>query len=201
MTPDGPPPPARTRRRVWIAVAAAAAALAAGAVAGAVLSSPGSSPRSNVSGALADRTGGPAPAFSLADLRTPSRTVSLSDFRGRDLVLNFWASWCFPCQSETPVLESAYRAAHGAVQFVGVDTGDTRGAALAFASRKHVTYPLLSLPDLHGKVVTEYGLPGLPVTVFVSAQGTLLGEHIGQLDAATLRAAMTEAFGSKAVSG
>jgi cytochrome c biogenesis protein CcmG/thiol:disulfide interchange protein DsbE len=117
------------------------------------------------------------------------------DFRGKPLVLNFWASWCFPCQTEMPLLESASRNADGLVQFVGVDTDDSRGPAITFLRLHHVTYPTLSLADGTGSIGTAYGLIGLPITVFVSADGTMLGRHIGQLDAATLRAALKLAFG------
>lgn len=147
--------------------------------------------------ALIDRTGQPAPAFSLPEVLVPSRHFSLADFRGKPLVLNFWASWCYPCQTEMPLLESAYRSTRGAVQFVGIDTDDSRRAASAFLARRHVSYLSLFMPR-PGRVSTTYQLVGLPITVFISAQGRLLGRHIGQLNAATLKAALDLAFGRQA---
>ncbi len=147
--------------------------------------------------ALIDRTDRPAPKFSLPEVLVPSRQLTLADFRGRPLVLNFWASWCYPCQTEMPLLESAYRSARGAVQFVGVDTDDTRKAAAAFLARTHVSYVSLFMPR-PGPVSTSYQLEGLPITVFISARGRVLGRHVGQLNAATLKAALDLAFGRQA---
>jgi cytochrome c biogenesis protein CcmG, thiol:disulfide interchange protein DsbE len=147
--------------------------------------------------ALIDRTDRPAPKFSLPEVLVPSRELTLADFRGRPLVLNFWASWCYPCQTEMPLLESAYRSARGAVQFVGVDTDDTRKAAAAFLARTHVSYVSLFMPR-PGPVSTSYQLEGLPITVFISARGRVLGRHVGQLNAATLKAALDLAFGRQA---
>jgi cytochrome c biogenesis protein CcmG/thiol:disulfide interchange protein DsbE len=144
---------------------------------------------------LVDRTQTPAPGFSLPELLAPSRSMSLADFRGKPLVVNFWASWCYPCQTEMPLLESAFRSERGRVEFLGIDTNDSRGAALRFLKRVHVTYPSLVLSERASPVVTLYGLIGLPITFFVSPQGTLMGRHIGPMNAATLKAALALAFG------
>ena len=93
--------------------------------------------------------------------------MSLADFKRDPLVINFWASWCYPCQTEMPLLESAYRSDHGTVRFLGIDTDDTRHAAISFLVRLHITYPSLFMPE-HSPVTTSYGLIGLPITVFVS---------------------------------
>ncbi len=146
-----------------------------------------------VSSPLVDQTGRTAPVFSLPDLVAPDKNISLADFRGRDLVVNFWASWCGPCKSEMPLLESAYRAEHGRVSFLGIDSNDTRNSAVAFLADVHVTYPAAS--DAHGSVASRYRLFGLPTTVFISPRGKMLGRHIGQLNATTLKAALRQAFG------
>lgn len=143
--------------------------------------------------ALVDRTGAPAQEFSLPSLLTPSQQVSLSAFRGHGLVLNFWASWCYPCTKEMPLLEAAYRSDRGKVQFLGIDSGDSSGAAISFLAKVHVTYP--SVFDSQEKLASAYGLFGLPTTVFISADGKVLGRHIGQLDSKTLHEALAEAFG------
>jgi thiol-disulfide isomerase/thioredoxin len=148
-----------------------------------------------VSSPLVDQTNQPAQGFSLPDLLTPSRDISLADFRGKDLVVNFWASWCVPCKTEMPLLESAYRAEHGRVSFLGIDSNDTRNSAVAFLGDVHVTYPAVS--DPHGHVASIYRLFGLPTTVFISPGGKMLGRHIGQLNAVTLKALLREAFGTK----
>jgi cytochrome c biogenesis protein CcmG, thiol:disulfide interchange protein DsbE len=188
---DGRPPVSRRRRWRLACTAIAVSVLVIGALVAYVSHS-----GTGVMYALIDRTDRPAPKFSLPEVLVPSRELTLADFRGRPLVLNFWASWCYPCQTEMPLLESAYRSARGAVQFVGVDTDDTRKAAAAFLARTHVSYVSLFMPR-PGPVSTSYQLEGLPITVFISARGRVLGRHVGQLNAATLKAALDLAFGSK----
>jgi cytochrome c biogenesis protein CcmG/thiol:disulfide interchange protein DsbE len=141
---------------------------------------------------LVGRTGQPAPAFTLPSLSNLGQNVSLAAFRGRPLVVNFWASWCIPCRTEMPLLEQAFQAEHGRVQFLGIDANDTQGAAKAFLDQVHVTYPAAS--DANGSVATQFGLFGLPTTLFISASGTVVGRYIGQLHSDTLQAALEEAF-------
>ena len=123
--------------------------------------------------------------------------MTLAAFDGKPLVINFWASWCFPCQTEMPLLESAYRSDHRAVQFLGIDTDDRRGAAIRYLARVHVTYPSLFMPE-RGPVAISYDVIGLPITVFISARGTLVGRHVGPLNGPTLSAALRLAFGTSA---
>ena len=95
---------------------------------------------------LVDRADKPAPPFSLPKLVAPDQTMSLADFKREPLVINFWASWCYPCQAEMPLLESAYRSDHGTVRFLGIDTDDTRQAAISFLVHLRVTYRHCSCP-------------------------------------------------------
>ena len=150
------------------------------------------SSQSKTSNVLVGRTEKLAPSFTLANLANPSSQVSLGAFRGKLLVLNFWASWCVPCRTEMPLLERAYRTEQGKVQFLGVDTNDTPSAGLAFYRHVHVTYPAASDPK--GAIATRYGLFGLPTTVFISPSGRIIGRFIGQLHTNTLLAALKEAF-------
>jgi|SRR5579884_3893804 len=191
---EAPELPVRARRRRWLVWGVPAAILVVAGALAAALSTSGSG--GNV---LTGATGGPAPAFSLSDLAQPDRTVTLAQLEGTDLVVNFWASWCFPCQQEMPVLQAEAAALGGRVRFVGIDANDTRDAALAFLRKVHVGYTTLF--DGGGTVAASYGLFGLPTTVFISPTGTLLGEHRGQLDAQSLHSALAQAFGSKVLSG
>jgi len=151
-----------------------------------------SQPVGSAANPLVGRTGKPAPSFSLASLSQGDRDLSLSSFRGRPLVINFWASWCIPCRTEMPLLEQAYRSEGGKVQFLGVDSNDTSDAARSFVKQVGVTYPVVF--DGAGGTATHYGLFGLPTTIFISSSGKIMGRFIGQLRASSLQSALKEAF-------
>ena len=178
----------RHLRRRWLVLAAALVVLAG------VGTWQGLSGSGAGGGVLTGRTGRSAPAFSLPQLGRPGAHLSLAGFRGRDLVVNFWASWCVPCRSEMPLLEAAYKADHAKVTFLGIAANDSPAAAHAFLAEVGVTYPAVS--DASGTVALSYGVYGLPTTVFISPSGKILGRHVGQLHAASLREALKEAFGA-----
>ncbi|MEP6525775.1 MAG: TlpA disulfide reductase family protein [Nocardioidaceae bacterium] len=109
------------------------------------------------------------------------REVDLAGLRGRPTVVNLWAQWCGPCRSEVPLFQRLHEQAGGRVQVIGIDFDDPQaGRAIAFAGELGMTYPQLADPDtlLKGSV----GVPGLPVTLFVAADGTIAGRQIGPVD-------------------
>jgi len=143
-------------------------------------------------------TGSTAPNFTQPDLlSTPAQPLPAVDLdalgvdRHRPVVLNFYASWCTPCQEETPLFgaTAAAEAAKGSpVQFVGVDVADTSAnsaTAVAFTRQAGVTYPVAVDPDF--KVAGAYGLFGLPDTIFINEEGVVIGRHLGALNAAELQ--------------
>jgi cytochrome c biogenesis protein CcmG, thiol:disulfide interchange protein DsbE len=131
-----------------------------------------------------------APDFTLPSLTggSPVRLDSLGRDRHRPVVLNFFASWCVPCQEETPLLASTARAeqAKGAtVQFVGVDVADPTADALAFVHQSGIPYPVGV--DANVRVTSGlYGLDGEPNTFFIDASGRVLGHAIGAVTATQL---------------
>lgn len=131
--------------------------------------------------------------FSLPRL-SGSGDVSFASEGGEPVVINLWATTCTVCVQETPAIESVARTAGSSVAFLGVDTLDERGPAQAFAHRYGVTYP--ELFDSTGKVAAGYSAPGLPVTVFVSASGQVVGEYLGALTAPTLDHYLKMLFGA-----
>jgi cytochrome c biogenesis protein CcmG/thiol:disulfide interchange protein DsbE len=118
--------------------------------------------------------------------------VSLADYRGKTVLLNFWASWCDPCRREFPQLK---RANTGTVAVLGVIVRDGDVPAGDFMAEQHATWPALKDPD--GRVLRAYGVgQGVPVTVAISAQGIVAGRHLGELrpkDLVALVAAATKA--------
>jgi cytochrome c biogenesis protein CcmG/thiol:disulfide interchange protein DsbE len=127
------------------------------------------------------KLGKPAPAFALKRLDGPGR-VTLASLRGKAVVLNFWASWCVPCKTESAALERAWRAhrADGVV-VLGIDYHDVVGDARSFVSKHKLSYPIVR--DGEGLVGTRYDLTGVPETFFVDKRGRLVGYHLeGPID-------------------
>lgn len=117
-----------------------------------------------------------APDFTLPSL-DGSGDVTLSSFRGKVVVLNFWASWCLPCRDEAPLLESAWqRWRDEGVVVLGIDAQDFKADAKKFVAKYEQTYP--NTHDGSGKTLGHYGITGFPETWFVDREGRLVGERI-----------------------
>jgi cytochrome c biogenesis protein CcmG/thiol:disulfide interchange protein DsbE len=117
-----------------------------------------------------------APDFTLEALDGDG-TISLSDYRGKAVVLNFWASWCGPCKTEAPLLQSAWeRYRDRGLVVLGVDAQDFKTDGRRFAERYGLTYPIAH--DQDGVTLGRYGYSAFPETWFVDRQGRLVGEHI-----------------------
>src|SRR5215468_5289549 len=104
------------------------------------------------------KVGKTAPNFSLNRIDAPG-TLQLASLRGRAVVLNFWASWCYPCNQEAPALEHAWKGHDGHVVVLGVDVNDFAGDARKFMRQHHVTYPIVH--DTKNVTSPPYGLTGL----------------------------------------
>jgi cytochrome c biogenesis protein CcmG, thiol:disulfide interchange protein DsbE len=129
-----------------------------------------------------------APALALPPLGGGGRRT-LASYRGKVVVLNFWASWCLPCRDESPLLERWQRrlaASRGTV--VGVDALDVDSDARAFARHYHLTYPLLH--DGDGAGARAYGTRGFPETFVIDRQGRVAAMRRGPVDRAFLARAV-----------
>jgi peroxiredoxin len=119
---------------------------------------------------------GPAPAIDGNRLDGPGR-LSLSDFRGRAVVVNFWASWCDPCKEESQTLERAWlQHRDEGLVVLGVGSQDFRFALERFARKYKMTYPLIH--DTKDEARSRYGVSGFPETFFVDREGRLVGKPI-----------------------
>ena len=123
--------------------------------------------------------GDPAPDFELIEAGS-GNMLRLSDFRGRPVLVNFWATWCAPCRTEMPALEEAaatYRDA--GLQVLAVNFGESQPAVLAFAGELSLQLPLLL--DSDGAVQQSYRVPGYPSSYFIDRQGRVAAVHLGIL--------------------
>jgi cytochrome c biogenesis protein CcmG/thiol:disulfide interchange protein DsbE len=132
-----------------------------------------------------------APDFTLSRLDHPGK-LRLTSLRGKAVVLNFWASWCRPCNLEAKTLERAWKDHDGRVVVLGVDVNDFKGDARKFLRKHHVTYPIVH----DNKYVTygRYGLTGLPETFFVDPRGRVVAHVAGQVSDSELRTGIERAL-------
>lgn len=133
--------------------------------------------------------GHPAPGFTLSALEPASgkSTLSLSDFKGKAIVLNFWASWCVPCKEELPLLENTWKQmqAQGKdVIVIGIDYQESSSPATSFLQQNGVTYP--AALDASGSVASTYGITSLPDTFFINRDGTVVSKELREITAQVL---------------
>ena len=127
-----------------------------------------------------------APDFTVTDAE--GNAVKLSDFRGKGVVLNFWASWCGPCKMEMPHFQAAYEQYGEDVHFLMVNMstafGDSRADAAAVLEEGGYTFPVY-YDDL-SECAYAYGINAIPVTAFIDADGNLVSMKTGAMNAADL---------------
>lgn len=138
-----------------------------------------------------------APAASLAGKSAPAltissidgRRVSIADFLGTPVVVNFWASWCVPCRQEAPVLNAAATKYAGRVQLVGVDIQDSDAAARAYQAEIQSPYPVG--PAVAGSYL-QWGVSALPETLFINRLGIVISRFIGPLSQQVLEVYLSQ---------
>ncbi|RKO65939.1 TlpA family protein disulfide reductase [Desulfofundulus salinus] len=121
-----------------------------------------------------------APDFTLTT--TGGKEVSLSNFRGRPVVLNFWATWCPPCREEMPAIQSFYEKRGGEIQVLAVNlTASEKSAAHVkdFLKAGGFTFPVLL--DTRNTTAQEYLVRAIPTTFFIDREGIIRGIHTGPM--------------------
>ncbi len=128
--------------------------------------------------------GHPAPDFSLT--RLDGGALSLTELRGRPVVLNFWASWCGPCEAEMPELQKAFeRYGDKGLVVLGVNQGELAPTVADFTRRLGLTFPIVL--DTSLDVSQDYRINSLPTTLFIDRDGVIRDQVIGQMNTAILR--------------
>jgi thiol-disulfide isomerase/thioredoxin len=126
-----------------------------------------------------------AKSFSLPVLGQPGSTVSLAQYTGQPVIVNFFASWCEPCQRETPLLARYYDSHAGHLNLIGIDANDQQAAALRFVAKVGVRYPV-GWDPFPAATTTSYGVLALPQTFFLNAQHRIVARVMGAVTARVL---------------
>lgn len=123
------------------------------------------------------------PEFTLMGLDGHSH--SLKDYRGKAVILNFWASWCAPCRVEMPLLQTTWERLSNKLVVLGINTGEDEKTITGFMNELNLTFPVLL--DQENLVARRYSVFGLPTTYFVDANGILKDRSLGPLTPTDLK--------------
>ncbi len=125
---------------------------------------------------VGNKIGDTAPDFTLETI--DGRQISLSDYRGKNVILNFWASWCGPCRFETSTVEAIHEAwSDKGVVVLGVNLQDSFDNALSYAKAYNLKF---TIPvDVPGDAVRLYGIHGIPTTFFINREGIITAIKVG----------------------
>jgi cytochrome c-type biogenesis protein len=135
------------------------------------------------------KQGEPAPDFTYT--LPDGTTHSLSDFKGKKVLINFWATWCPPCKAEMPDIQEAFeRFEDEGFLVIGVSQDGDVDLIEPFAQEYGVTFPLIADPDHH--IGTRYGVRGMPVSYFVDTDGAFYGRKMGMVDVSFIEDILNE---------
>lgn len=129
------------------------------------------------------KAGNPAFDFTLQDLQ--GNQISLSDFRGQVVMLNFWASWCGPCRIEIPHMIELYQEKRDQdFEIVAVNLRENPNRVEGFAQKLNMPFPVLL--DQKGRVGAAYYVRGIPTSIFIDEEGVIRHVHVGTLTESAL---------------
>jgi cytochrome c biogenesis protein CcmG/thiol:disulfide interchange protein DsbE len=132
---------------------------------------------------IALEAGNQMPDFELTSLNNSS--IHITQYLGKPVIVNFWASWCIPCKQEMPLLERYYQNQKGNLIILGVNYEEPADIARPFVLENQITFPILL--DLQGKVRDQFMIRGFPTSLFINAKGIFVAEHIGALDEESIK--------------
>ncbi len=126
--------------------------------------------------AMAAEVNEKAPDFSLKTLE--GKEVKLSDFKGKKVMINFWATWCPPCKAEMPAMQQLYNQANGYFDILAINI-DPQNDVKGFVSENRLTFPILL--DESGKTNQGYSIISIPTTFLINEKGIIEKKHIGAM--------------------
>ena len=131
-----------------------------------------------------------APDFTLVDIRADEQ-VSLSQFDGQPVMLNFWATWCPPCRKEMPLLQDTYeKHQDDGLEILTIAVSDKANNVLDFSEQHDLTFPLLI--DKKDRVAVQYKIMGIPTSYFINPDGVIESVQVGDLSAPALNRHLEE---------
>ncbi len=131
-----------------------------------------------------------APLFSIQTL--DGKTLSLSDLKGKGVIVNFWATWCPPCRAEIPHMIDLQKEYEGRFTFIGVAINDQEEKVNAYVLQKGINYPVAmdnGLSTLYGKLI-QGGLTSVPTSFVIDKNGNVIEVIVGMADKATFASAI-----------
>ena len=136
--------------------------------------------------------GNRAPDFTLTSIDTTQ--VTLKSLAGKPVFLNFWATWCGPCVSEMPDIETLKKELGDKIQIVGIDLRESTATVSSFVRSKGYTWTFVTDPN--GAVGTLYKVDAIPTSIFIDAAGAVTGRQVGSMSLATMRTLANTAIAS-----
>ncbi len=136
---------------------------------------------------VAARVNFQAPDFALTTLE--GKSITLGEYRGKIVLINFWATWCPPCRAEMPELNAVAQAHRDQLIVLAINNGETIERVQSFVAEFQLTFPVLLDPD--GAVASKYAVLGLPTSFFVDRNGLVRAANIGAMSRAYIEAQIT----------
>ena len=136
----------------------------------------GSSQESNLP-EVGTEVGKRAPGFTLEDLN--GNQVSLSDYQGQKIFLNFWASWCPPCRAEMPDMQKLHEEEYEDFVILAVNIGETKATAVSFMMQNNINFKVLL--DSDKEIAREYLVRGIPTSYFIDENGVIFNKTSGTI--------------------
>ncbi len=132
-----------------------------------------------------------APDFALTDLE--GNSVSLGDFKGKNVYINFWASWCGPCRLEMPDIEKIHHKYNDQdLVVLAVNIGESNDTVRAYMKNNNLSFT--ALLDPNGSAAKTYKVSSIPLSIFINTEGVIVGKRVGLMNLEQMEAYVSELY-------